>query len=75
MYVRPPLYEERLHILQLLSVRTRFSNEIDFDDIARKTENYTGADLKALTQRAGLLALKRCKEGASAEVSILVSRI
>ncbi|CAG8469687.1 6014_t:CDS:2 [Paraglomus occultum] len=67
VYVRPPLREERLHILHLLSVRTRFSNEVDFDDIARNTENYTGADLKALTQRAGLLALKRCKEGGNAE--------
>ena len=36
-----------------------FAQDVNFEEIALKTENYTGADLKALIQKAAFLAFKR----------------
>lgn len=41
----------------------RFSPRASLDEIARRTEGYTGADLSAVARKAGLLALRR-RDGA-----------
>jgi len=35
------------------------AGDIDLDDLAEKTERFTGADLEDLTRRAGLIALRQ----------------
>jgi SpoVK/Ycf46/Vps4 family AAA+-type ATPase len=45
-------------ILQILKQTTRFSEDIDLRIVSSLTNNFTGADLKALVRKAGLGALK-----------------
>ncbi|RIB08921.1 P-loop containing nucleoside triphosphate hydrolase protein [Gigaspora rosea] len=59
VYIKPPSFTERISILQMQNVKTKFSKNINFREIAEKTENFTGADLKALVQRAVFLKFKR----------------
>lgn len=59
MYVGLPKQDERLEILKVLGQKTKLSDNVDLIPIAAQTENFTGADLKALMRKAGLLALKR----------------
>ncbi|KAK3817567.1 MAG: P-loop containing nucleoside triphosphate hydrolase protein [Benniella sp.] len=58
VYVPPPNFEERMVILQILKQTTRFSEDIDLRTVSSLTNNFTGADLKALVRKAGLCALK-----------------
>ncbi|CAG8454143.1 2996_t:CDS:10 [Diversispora eburnea] len=63
VYVQPPNFKERKSILTILSnTKIKISNEVNLDEIANRTENFTGADIKGLLQRAALLAIKRCKK-------------
>ncbi|RHZ80652.1 hypothetical protein Glove_134g42 [Diversispora epigaea] len=63
VYVQPPNFKERKTILTILSnTRIKISNEVNIDEIANRTENFTGADIKGLLQRAALLAIKRYKK-------------
>lgn len=61
IYIGPPSVNERLSILQVLGKTTRLSPSIDLQIVAEKSEGYTGADLKAMIRKAGLIALKRLK--------------
>ena len=54
-----PTTQERVGILEVLKRKTVVSDTVDWTWIAGKTEGYTGADLKAVMRKAGLLALKR----------------
>lgn len=53
------LQEERLEILKALSRDIPLHSTADLSEIARSTENYTGADLKALLYSAQLRAVHR----------------
>jgi len=58
VYVPHPDYEARLEILR---IHTRFLplvRDVDLQEIARLTENYSGADLEALVREAFLQALR-----------------
>lgn len=46
-------------ILQVLSSKLRLSGEFDFDELAKATPGYVGADLQALITAAGVIAVKR----------------
>lgn len=59
VYIGPPTQDERLAILKVLAKTTRVSPATDLTHIAASTEGYTGADLKAVLRKAGLMALKR----------------
>ncbi|CAG8556161.1 13328_t:CDS:10, partial [Racocetra persica] len=63
VYIKPPSFSERISILQIQNVKMKFSKSVNLREIAEKTENFTGADLKALVQRAALLRLKKYKAG------------
>jgi SpoVK/Ycf46/Vps4 family AAA+-type ATPase len=58
VYVPPPNFEERMVILQILKQTTRFSEDIDLRTVSSLTNNFTGADLKALVRKACLCSLK-----------------
>ncbi|KAF9926426.1 hypothetical protein FBU30_003991 [Linnemannia zychae] len=58
VYVPPPTLEERVAILKILKSTTRISDATDLQTIGNLTNNFTGADMKALVRKAGLCALK-----------------
>ena len=49
----------RLEILSVLTQKCRLEGEFDLKKIARATPGFVGADLNALTNKAGNLAMKR----------------
>ncbi|KAF9943368.1 hypothetical protein BGZ67_000048 [Mortierella alpina] len=58
VYVPPPNFEERVAILEILKNTTRFSGTVDLRTVSNLTNNFTGADMKAIVRKAGLFALK-----------------
>ena len=60
-----PLPDEpaRRQILGLATTGAKLGDDIDLDEIARRTERYSGANLKAVVNEAGLQALIRLSEG------------
>jgi transitional endoplasmic reticulum ATPase len=53
-----PEKEGRLHILRIHSRGMPLTEDVDLNDIAERTEGYTGADLEDIVRRAGLQALR-----------------
>jgi len=62
IYVPSPDVKARLEILKVLTRRTPLSPEVSLEEIARKTEGYSGADLTALVREAALNVLRRNRE-------------
>jgi transitional endoplasmic reticulum ATPase len=58
VYVGAPNLEERVQILKVLKHKTKLDSNVNLEVIAAKSEGYTGADLKAVVRKAGLLSLK-----------------
>jgi len=58
VYVPPPDLEARLEILRIHTRYLPLAPDVDLYEIARATENYSGADLEALVREAFLLALR-----------------
>ena len=55
-----PAYEDRVDILRTLSKKLKMSEEVrdrGFEEVARETEGYSGADLQALVYNAQLEAI------------------
>ncbi|KAK9510023.1 hypothetical protein O3M35_004898 [Rhynocoris fuscipes] len=52
VYCQLPNEEERLEILKVLSENIPVTDNVDFIEIAKKTEGFTGADLKGLLTTA-----------------------
>ncbi|NXS10602.1 PEX1 factor, partial [Neodrepanis coruscans] len=57
LYCPPPDQISRYEILKALSHSLSLANDVDFQDLAAKTEQFTGADLKALLYNAQLEAI------------------
>ncbi|KAM9385426.1 peroxisomal ATPase PEX1 [Pholidichthys leucotaenia] len=57
LYCPPPDLEARVEILRALSVGIPLSPDVDLDQLAAATEQFTGADLKALLYNAQLEAV------------------
>lgn len=51
IFVPPPDHEARVEILRLM-LADKPSKDVDYDAIAKKTDRYSGADLKAVIDRA-----------------------
>jgi transitional endoplasmic reticulum ATPase len=58
VYVPVPDAAGRLHILRIHTKEMPMGPDVDLDDIAERTNRYTGADLEDLVRRAGLVALR-----------------
>jgi transitional endoplasmic reticulum ATPase len=52
-----PSQTGRQDILRLFLRGKEFEESLDFSELARRTEGFSGADLKGLVQEAGLLAM------------------
>lgn len=53
-----PNEEGRLEILKIHTKNMKLENDIDLEKIAKKTQEFSGAELKALTTEAGYLTIR-----------------
>jgi transitional endoplasmic reticulum ATPase len=58
IYVPVPDKAGRRHILGIHTRKMPLAKDVDLDDLAGRTEKFTGADLEDLVRRAGLAALR-----------------
>jgi transitional endoplasmic reticulum ATPase len=58
IYVGLPTREGRRRILGIQTQKMPLAGDVDLDDIAARTERFTGADLEDVVRRAGLIALR-----------------
>ncbi|WP_026325645.1 CDC48 family AAA ATPase [Sphingomonas sp. Mn802worker] len=58
IYVGLPSREGRRRILGIQTEKMPLGSDVDLDDIAARTERFTGADLEDVVRRAGLIALR-----------------
>ncbi|GBB95810.1 hypothetical protein RclHR1_02620001 [Rhizophagus clarus] len=58
IYVELPNELERLNILQIISKKVLFNNDINLNKLSKKTNLFTGADLENLIRESGLYALR-----------------
>ncbi|CAI8058462.1 26S proteasome regulatory subunit 6A [Geodia barretti] len=54
-----PTVEARAHILRIHSRKMNVSSDVNFDELARCTDDFNGAQLKAVCVEAGMIALRR----------------
>jgi cell division protease FtsH len=57
--VEPPDYDGRVDILRLYAERRPINGEIDWDNLARRSPGFTGADLANVVNEAALLCVRR----------------
>ncbi len=58
LYVPPPDLEARKEILRIHTRNKPLAEDVDLDEIAERTEGYTGADLAAICNTAVMLAIR-----------------
>ncbi|MEM0484204.1 MAG: CDC48 family AAA ATPase [Pyrobaculum sp.] len=58
IYVPPPDFKARLDILLIHTRSTPLAKDVDLEELARRTEGYSGADLELLVREATFLALR-----------------
>jgi len=63
LYVPPPDARGRLEALRVHASRTPLAGDVDLEEIARRTERFTGAELAGVIREAALAALRE-DEGA-----------
>lgn len=59
VYVPVPDAKARRKILGIHTKKMPLADDVQLDDLAERTERFTGADLEDLTRRAGLIALRQ----------------
>jgi len=59
VYVGVPDAPGRARILSIQTGKMPLASDVSLEDIAARTERYTGADLEDLVRRAGLIALRQ----------------
>ena len=58
VYVPPPDYNARLQIFKVHTRKLPLAEDVNLDELARRTEGYTGADIAAVCREASLIALR-----------------
>ena len=58
VYVPPPDYNARLQIFKVHTRKLPLAGDVNLDELARRTEGYTGADIAAVCREASLIALR-----------------
>ncbi len=58
IYVPPPDYKARVEILRIHTKGKPLSDDVDIEELAKRTEGYTGADIASLVNTAALIALR-----------------
>ncbi|NPA86988.1 MAG: CDC48 family AAA ATPase, partial [Candidatus Diapherotrites archaeon] len=64
IYVPPPDEKAREQIFRVHTRKMKICDDVDFKELAKRTEGYTGADIAAVCKEAGLNAIRRAvREG------------
>jgi len=63
----PPDLKTRLEIFKVHTKRMPLDKSVDLQDLAKKTENYTGADIEGICREAGMEAIRSDAEKVSAK--------
>ncbi len=75
IYVPPPDEKARLEILKIHTKNVPLDEDVDLEEIAKKTEGYSGADLEALVKEAAMIALReayqKAKESGDSESEVM----
>src|SRR6185312_1299518 len=58
LYVPPPDRESRLQILKIHTKKKPLAEDVNIEDLAEKTDGYTGADIASLSSAAVMLSLR-----------------
>ncbi|MCI4371799.1 MAG: AAA family ATPase, partial [Thermoplasmata archaeon] len=58
IYIAPPDLATRKAILAIHTRKKPLGKDVDLDDIARRTDRYTGAELAAVCNEASMLAIR-----------------
>ena len=58
-----PSTADRAAIMRLCCKRVPLASDVDFDDFARRTEGFTGADIESLCKKATLNAIAEFQSG------------
>jgi len=58
LYVPPPDEKGRLEIIKILTIKMPLASDVNLQEIAVSTPNYTGADLAALCREAAVNAMQ-----------------
>lgn len=58
IYVPPPDYKARVEIFKVHTRKLPLAEDVNLEELARKTEGYTGADIAAVCKEAAMLALR-----------------
>lgn len=58
LYVPPPDRDSRLQIFKIHTNKKPLAEDIDIEELANKTDGYTGADIASLSSAAVMLALR-----------------
>jgi len=62
LLVTAPIEEGRLKVLEIHTKKMPLAKNIDLKDLAKKTEGYTGADIRSLVREAAMLALRESRD-------------
>ena len=54
-----PDEEARLNILKVMAKKMRLEGDFNFEEVAKKTPGYVGADIRSLTKEAAVFAINR----------------
>jgi len=57
LYVGPPSLKDRLEILKIHTSHMPLGKKINLDTLAKKLDGFVGADIEALCQEAGIIAM------------------
>ncbi|PCN50067.1 AAA family ATPase [Candidatus Geothermarchaeota archaeon ex4572_27] len=68
IYVPPPDKQARLEIFKVHTRRMPLAEDVDLEELAARTEGYTGADIEAVCREAAMITLRR--EGKPAKVTM-----
>ncbi len=58
IYVPPPDYKARIEIFKVHTRKMPLAPDVNLEELARKTEGYSGADIEAVCREAALIALR-----------------
>ncbi|MCZ2845257.1 MAG: CDC48 family AAA ATPase [Candidatus Bathyarchaeota archaeon] len=58
LYIPPPNLEARIEIFKIHTKNKRLEKDIDLEDLAKRTEGYSGADISSICNSAVLMAIK-----------------
>ena len=67
LFIQPPDERGRLEIIKILTEKMPLASDVDFNEIAVSTQNYTGADLTSLCREAAVNAMQNNSEKISSD--------